>query len=100
MSLGNHENHHPRMVMDLCTNIILNPHHNTEEELERRTVYVFNGEDEREIFHVPPFQFSDAGSILLVVNSINRTISIIHDGLYKSVSRGDAVSTPLPTLTH
>jgi len=100
MFLGNHSNHHPITVIGLCTNIISNPHHNTEEEVERRIVYVFNGDDARGIFHIPACQFSDAGYILLVINSLNRTVSIIRDGLYKSVFCGDTVSTSLPALTN
>jgi len=85
--------------MYLCTNIISNPHHNTEEEAERRIVYVFNSDDARDFFHILACQFINAGSIFLVINSLNRTVSIIRDGPYKYVSCGDAVSTPLPTLT-
>jgi len=46
-SLENRANHHPIIVMDVCTNIISNPRHKTEEEVERQTVYVLNGEDAR-----------------------------------------------------
>jgi len=91
-SLGNRANRHPRTAMDVCTNIISNPHYKTEEEVEKRTVYVLNGEDKREIFHVPACQFSDTESISLVINSLERTVSIIRDGPYKSVSRRGIIS--------
>jgi len=88
------------MAMDAYTNIISNPHHKTEEDIERRTVYVLNGEDAREFFHVPAYQVGNAESILLVINPHGRTVSIIRDGPYKSVSCGDTVSMSFPALTN
>lgn len=88
-SLGNSANRYPRTAMEVCTNIIANPPHKTNKEAERETVYVLNGEDKREIFHVPACQFSNAESISLVINNLNRTVSIIRDGSSKLLSQGD-----------
>jgi len=85
--------------MDVCTNIISNIYHKTEEDVERRTVYVLNGEDAREFFHVPTCQVGNAESILLVINPHDRTVSIIFNGTYKSVSCGDTVSMSFTVLT-
>lgn len=70
----------PRTAMDVCTNLLSHQHHKCEEKAERQTVYVLNGEDKREIFHVPACQFSSAESISLVINFVNRTVSIVRDG--------------------
>ena len=86
--------------MNVCTNIISNPHHKTKEDVDRQTVYVLNGEDAREFFHVPAYQVGNVESILLVINPHNRTVSIICDGPYKSVSCGDTVSISFPALTN
>ena len=86
--------------MDVCKNIISNPYHKTKEDVERQTLYVLNGEYAREFFHVPTYQVGNVESIFLVINPHNRTVSILRNGPYKSVSRGDNVSISFTALTN
>lgn len=74
---GQRLNCHAETAMDVCTNIISHTQHQCEEEVDRQTVYVLNGEDKREIFHVSACQFSNVESVSLVINTLNRTVSII-----------------------
>merc|ERR1719491_2075826 len=88
-----HTHRQPRTAMDVCTNLLSHQHHKTEEEVKRQTVYVLNGEDKREIFHVPACQFSSTESVSLVINCISRTVSIIRDGPYnKGINCGGKIS--------
>jgi len=75
-----HAYREPRTAMDVCTNLLSHQHYKSEQEVKRQTVYVLNGEDKREIFHVPACQFSSTESVSLVINCVNRTVSIIRDG--------------------
>lgn len=84
-----HAYRQPRTAMDVCTNLLLNQQHKSEQEVKKKTVYVLNGEDKREIFHVPACQFSSTESVSLVINCVNRTVSIIRDGpSHKGVNHG------------